>query len=127
MFRAMISPIFRSTRLCLQLVVIMHPRCCRPATSSVHYTTSCKHSLVLLKMGEIIARTMLSLWELLINRYCCIYFVVYFINKHLPVGGFTFFTLPHPKCIITRTRRVQRSTFIYEILVLCSQKLPVKL
>jgi hypothetical protein len=30
------------------------------ATSSVHYTTSCKHSLVLLSMGEIIARNMLS-------------------------------------------------------------------
>jgi len=26
------------------------------AASSVHYTTNCKHSLVLLRMGEIIAR-----------------------------------------------------------------------
>jgi len=32
----------------------------RPATSWVHHTTSCKHSLVLLKMGGIIARNMLS-------------------------------------------------------------------
>ena len=55
---------------------LMHRRCCRlviwtrwneipphpgylPAASSVHYTTSCKHSLVLLRMGEIIARNML--------------------------------------------------------------------
>jgi len=30
------------------------------AASSVLYTTSCKHSLVLLRMGEIIARNMLS-------------------------------------------------------------------
>ena len=30
------------------------------AASSVHYTTSCKHSLVLLRMGEIIARNMKS-------------------------------------------------------------------
>jgi len=30
------------------------------------------HSLVLLKMGVIIARNMLSWLELLINRYCCI-------------------------------------------------------
>ena len=30
------------------------------ATSSVHYTTSYKHSLVLLRMGEIAARNMLS-------------------------------------------------------------------
>jgi len=44
----------------------------RPETSWVHYTTSCKHSLVLLRMGEIIARNMSSWLELLINRYCCI-------------------------------------------------------
>ena len=39
----------------------------RQATSSVHYTTSCKHSLVLLRMGEIIARNMLSWLKLLIK------------------------------------------------------------
>jgi len=50
---------------------IVHRRCCRPAASSVYYTTSCKHSLVLLRMGEIIPRNMLSWLELLINRYCC--------------------------------------------------------
>jgi len=32
----------------------------QPAASSVHYTTSCKHSLMLLRMGEIIARNMSS-------------------------------------------------------------------
>jgi len=31
----------------------------RLATSSVHYVTICKHSLALLRMGEIIARNML--------------------------------------------------------------------
>ena len=36
----------------------------RPATSWVYYTTSCKHSLLLLKMGEIIARNMLNWLEL---------------------------------------------------------------
>jgi hypothetical protein len=50
-----------------------------PATLWVHYTTSCKHSRVLLKMGEIIARNMLSGLELLINRYFCIQLVVYII------------------------------------------------
>ena len=40
MFRAIILPIFRSTRLCVQACGIMHPRSCRPATSWVHYTTS---------------------------------------------------------------------------------------
>ena len=55
----------------------MHRRSCLEATSSVHYTTSCKHSLVLLRMGEIIARNMLSWLKLLINCYCCILLVVY--------------------------------------------------
>jgi hypothetical protein len=32
----------------------------RPTTSRVHYTTSCKHCLVLLRMDEIIIRNMLS-------------------------------------------------------------------
>ena len=53
MFWATISPIFRSTRLCDTTCGIMHPWCCqpvpwkpplpgyRPATSWVHYTTSC--------------------------------------------------------------------------------------
>jgi len=39
---------------------IMHWRCCLQAAMPVHYTTSCKHSLVLLGMGEIITRNMLS-------------------------------------------------------------------
>jgi len=39
---------------------IKHCRCCQRAAPSVLYTTSCKHSLVLLRMGEIIARNMLS-------------------------------------------------------------------
>ena len=38
MFRAIISPIFRSTRLCVTACDIMHPRCCRPpATSCLYY------------------------------------------------------------------------------------------
>ena len=44
----------------------------QPAASSVHRTISCKHSLVLLRMGEIITRNTLSWLKLSINRYCCI-------------------------------------------------------
>jgi len=35
-------------------------RTCLQAASMVHYTTSCKHSLMLLRRAEIIARNMLS-------------------------------------------------------------------
>ena len=38
MFREIILPIFRSTRLCVTSCGTMYPRCCRPW---VHYTTSC--------------------------------------------------------------------------------------
>jgi len=62
MFQAIILPILRSTRLCLQLVlhagdqdeVSPHPGH-QQAALPVRYTTSCKHSLVFLRMGEIIA------------------------------------------------------------------------
>ena len=62
----------------------MHRRSCLLVlTSSVHYTTSCKHSLVLLRMGEIIARNMLSWLKLLINCYYCILLVVYNIVSEM--------------------------------------------
>ena len=84
MFRAIILPIFRSIRLCVADCGIMHPRCCRPGATGRHHRgyiipQAVTHILVLLKMGKIFARNMLSWMELLINRYCCIYFVVYII------------------------------------------------
>jgi hypothetical protein len=54
----------------------------RPVTSWVHYTTSCKHSLVLLKMGEIIARKHVQLIgiinkPLLLHLVGCLYYLKY--------------------------------------------------
>ena len=36
MFLEIILPIFRSTRLCVTVCGIMHPRCCRPVASRQH-------------------------------------------------------------------------------------------
>ena len=36
MFREIILPIFRSTRLCVTACDIMHPRCCRPVTGIIN-------------------------------------------------------------------------------------------
>ena len=49
MFREIILPIFRSTRLCVTFCCIMHRQCCRPVagTSSVHYTTNCNTQYIL--------------------------------------------------------------------------------
>ena len=46
-----------------QVEVPPHPGY-QQVASPVHYTTSCKHSLVLLKMGEIIARKHVKLIEI---------------------------------------------------------------
>ena len=74
-FRAVILPIYRSTRLCVTVCGIIHPRCL-PAGGRQHrgciIPQTVTHSLVLLKMGKIIARNMLGWLELLISRYCCI-------------------------------------------------------
>jgi len=73
------------------------------AASSVHCTTSCKQSLVLLRMGEINARNMLSRLKLSINYYCCIWFVVYIIvpmmHGHTNIKFIdTFVYAPSRKC-----------------------------
>jgi len=47
------------------------------AASSVHYTTSCKHSLVLLRMGETIAWNMLSWLKLLIGLLLHLFILLY--------------------------------------------------
>jgi len=75
-FRAIILPVFRSTRLCVTACGIMHQRCCLPVAGRQHrgciVPQAVTHSLVLLNMGKIIARNMSSWLGLSINRYCCI-------------------------------------------------------
>ena len=61
--------------------VLMLPSGDQQAASSVLYTTICKHSLVLLRMGEIIARNMLSWLKLLIKLLLlhlvgCLYYCI---------------------------------------------------
>jgi hypothetical protein len=77
----------------------------RPAISWVNYTTSCKLSPVLLKMGEIIARYMSNWLELLINHYCCIYLVSYIIMSSVfsTCGQQSFITKKTPAyCVVAR-------------------------
>ena len=102
MFRAIISPNFRSTRLRVTVCGIMHPyntdRKSRSAGSLeaefLRFQASGRQhrgyiipqavtqSLVLLKMGGINAQNMLSWLELLISRYYCIYLMVYIIYSN---------------------------------------------
>jgi hypothetical protein len=72
MFREIILPIFRSTRLCVTACGLMHPWCCRPVAGrqlrGCIIPQAVTHNLVLLKMGKIIARNRLNWLELLISR-----------------------------------------------------------
>ena len=75
MFRAIISS------------TLKHRRCCLQAASSVLYTTSCKYCLVLLRMGEIIPRNMLSWLKLLIKLLLlhlvgCLYYCINDARTH---------------------------------------------
>jgi len=75
MFREIILPIFRNTRLCVNSLWYNAPTML-PAGGRQHrwciIPQAVTHSLVLLKTGKIILLNMLSWLELLISRYCCI-------------------------------------------------------
>ena len=103
MFRETILPIFRSTSLCVTACGIMHPRCCRPVTDNIVgalYQKAVTHSLVLLKMGKIISRNILSsgiinkplLWHLVgclyyLYQWCTVKLIpdneIYLLNKYI--------------------------------------------
>ena len=60
---------------------------CLLAASPVLYTTSCKHSLLLLRMGEIIARNMLSWLKLsikllMLHPVGCLYYCINDARSH---------------------------------------------
>jgi hypothetical protein len=101
MFQATISPILRSTRLWLQLVVEStdDAACWWPgwgvtshqeAALSVFLTTGCKHSLVLLRIDEIITRKKLS-WLKLLMKLLLFYLVgcLYYCIKENKISHFT--------------------------------------
>jgi len=119
MFRAIILPIFRITRLCATACRIMHPRCCRPATSWVHYATSCNTQSSAPEDGQYTCPKHVELTgiinkPLLLHLVGCLYYlyftifflrlakqsqfippqkVVYFIMLHFLVRKiFTFYT-----------------------------------
>jgi hypothetical protein len=84
MFREIILPIFRSTRLCVTACGIMHPRCCRPAGGRQHRGSiipqAVTHSLVFLKMGKIICPKHVELTgiinkPLLLHLVGCLYYL----------------------------------------------------
>ena len=52
MLRPIILPIIKNTRLCVTAWHIMNPRCYRPETSWVHYTSSCNTQFCVLEDGQ---------------------------------------------------------------------------
>jgi len=69
------------------IISSQHRRCCLQAASSMLYTTSCKHSLVLLRISDIIARNMLGWLKLLIKLLLlhlvgCLYYYINDARSH---------------------------------------------
>ena len=58
---------------------IMHPRCCRPATSWVHHTTGCHTQSSAPEDGQNNFPKQVELTGIILSRYCCIELVVYII------------------------------------------------
>jgi hypothetical protein len=90
------------------------------AASSVHYNTSCKHSLVLLRKGEIIDRNMLSWLKLLINCYWCIHLVVYIIvsvmhgHTNIKFTDINYLTFIYKKMILLIMKTFSRNIILNE-------------
>jgi len=77
--------------------------------SSVHYTTICKHSLVLLRMGEIIARNMLSWLKSLIIKLLLLHLVgcLYYCNIFLCLLNLIFLLcLSHSLLLLQRVKKI---------------------
>ena len=76
MFREIILPIIRSTRLC----GIMHARFCRPPASCVHYTTNCNTQSSAAEYGQnncpkLVELTGIINKPLLLHLVGCLYFL----------------------------------------------------
>ena len=87
MFRAIILPIFRSTRLCVTACGIMHPRYCRPATG--RQNTCPKH----VELNGIINKP-LSLHLVVCLYY--LYIIIYFLrlaeqSQFIPLQNVVYF------------------------------------
>ena len=139
MFRAIISPILRSTRL-----VLPHPGH-QQAASSVLYTTSCKHSLMLLRMGENYRpkHSSASSWSPAGSTVGALYHKLYtrssapedernyrpklvepieIINKIIIVASSWLFILLYQWCTVTQTSNLYLSIFRKSV-----EKIPVSL
>ena len=86
MFRAIILPIFRSTRLCVTACGIMHPDVAGrwPATSWVHYTTGCNTQSSAPEDGQNnfpkhVELTGIINKPLLLHLAGCLYYLYFFI------------------------------------------------
>ena len=88
LFWAIILPIFRSTRLCVTACGKMHPRCCRPVTSWMHFTTCCNTQSSApedgqnncLKQAELIG---IINKPLLFHLFGCQYYLIHYLLIYL--------------------------------------------
>ena len=110
MFRSIILPIFRNTRLCVTACGIMHPRCCPPpaSTSWVHYTASCNTQPSAPQDGqnncpkhvELTGFINKPLFLYLVGCRYYLYFIIYFLrlakqSQFIPLQNVVYFITLH--------------------------------
>ena len=109
-FRAIILPIFRSTRLCVTASGITHPRCCRPATSWVHYTTSCNTQSTAPEDGQNncpkhVELTGIINKPLLLHLVCCIYYLYQWCTVKQILGNEIYLLIKYIKSVLWRVAK----------------------
>jgi hypothetical protein len=112
MFRAVILPIFRSTRLCYSLWY--NAPTMLPAGDGQHrgfiIPQAVTHSLVLLKMGKIIARNMLSCLgiinkPLLLHLVGCLYYLYQWCKVKQISGNEIYLLIKYIKSVLRRAAK----------------------
>ena len=111
MFREIILPVFRSTRLCVTACGIMHPRCCRPGTARQHRGCFIPQAVTQSSAPEdgqnkcpkhVELTGIINKWLLLHLLGCLyyIYFIIYFLrlakqSQFIPVQTVVYFITLH--------------------------------
>ena len=107
MFRAIILPIFKNTRLFVTACGIMHPRSCRPVTSWVHYTTSCNTQSSASKDGQNncpkhVELTGIINKPLLLHLVGCLYYLNQWCTAKKISDNEIYLSIKHTKSVLWR-------------------------
>ena len=110
MFRTIILPIFRSTKLCVTACGIIHPRCFRPTTSWVHYTINCNTQSSAPEDGQINCPNHAELTgiinkPLLLHVFGCLYYLYQWYTVKKISDNEIYLLIKYIKSVICRVAK----------------------